>query len=140
MREQPCSQGDCPHFAYIKFNLGYDERWYCFTHALELFEDWDGRLVIEEFPDRDLFETSHYPDELRTLATIYEHQDPDAEPEIDEAVKEAMEPREQDPDDSEEEPLESEREAEKLGFDIDDPPDIGDEDELADLESARLDD
>jgi hypothetical protein len=73
--EEDCRQSECQNVAYIQFDLGYGKRWFCFDHAVEMFEAWDGPLEIVEFPDESLFECDGYPDKLSMLETVWKHGD-----------------------------------------------------------------
>jgi hypothetical protein len=72
MKEDSCTTPDCQHVAHVEFDLGYGTRWFCFTHAVEMFEKWDGPLAVTTFPDRSLFDCAGYPERLSLLATVYE--------------------------------------------------------------------
>jgi len=81
--EEDCCYGDCQHVAYMQFTFEYDfdhpdgfnEKWYCFRHALMMFEDWDDHstLSITAFPDESLFECVGYPAKLAVLVAAWEH-------------------------------------------------------------------
>lgn len=84
-KEADCQYDGCQRVAYIEFTFEYDfehpdgwnEKWFCFRHAKQMFEDWEDHstLDITAFPDETLFECVGYPSNLAMLVAAWEHGD-----------------------------------------------------------------